>query len=190
MAMAQNAAVRPPAPSWGTSGDPKTDLADGAPKADRLQPYREIATLVIAIAILILAAWTLVRTYNSAASSSVEVFGRQKDITLYALSLLATAMGYYFGRAPAELRASHAEAAAITNQKSLSETQNRLANATTESLETRLETERIKADVRRTLSPLVATAERPGLLGIEGSAKHPEVATLQANIQQLLDRLG
>src|SRR5437868_277513 len=108
---------------------------DKASKSNALQdvfgqPFRELVTFAIAAVILILAAWMLVSTFNTAGSSTLpagkEAYDRQKDIMLYGLSLLGTVMGYYFGRAPAELRAKQAEKVADASQKNLAETQERL----------------------------------------------------------------
>jgi hypothetical protein len=144
--------------------------------------------MLLAFVVLVLTAWMLIQTYGTATSPNIEGFNRQKDILLYPLSLLGTVMGYYFGRVPAELRAKHAETTAHASQKTLTETQDKLTSATTEALDMKRETERMKADVKRTLAPLVG-AHAEAVLG-PGAAMDPQAAALRANLQNLLDRLG
>jgi Na+-transporting methylmalonyl-CoA/oxaloacetate decarboxylase gamma subunit len=160
----------------------RTDTA-----GDVSQGLREATTVTIAGVVVFLAAWMLVSTFQAAGKVTADTaaFTRQKDIMLYGLSLLGTVMGYYFGRAPAELRAKQAEKAANENQANLSNTQEKLTTATTAALESKRETDRLKDDVRATLSPLLEVQRK--VLGGSGGAA--EEAVMQDRIQRLLERL-
>jgi hypothetical protein len=80
---------------------------------------REIVTAAIGLGIFVTTAYMLVRTFNygaqgfgdeatPAARAMQAAYGRQKDMLLYALSLLGTVTGYYLGRVPAERAADRA----------------------------------------------------------------------------------
>ena len=154
---------------------------------------RELATVLITVTIVALAAWMLVVSFATAGKQTspqtVEAFTRQKDILLYCLSLLGTVMGYYFGRAPAELRANHAEELANTSQTQLTNAQDKLTTTTTAALEARRETDRIKADVKATLAPVV-DGQAPGLLSEAAAGAGVPAPVLQDRIRRLLERIG
>jgi hypothetical protein len=87
--------------------------------AKQLSVGREIVTALIGLAILAAAVYMLVCTFNSGAKSFGDevtpaahalaaAYTRQKDLLLYALSLLGTVTGYYLGRVPAERAADRA----------------------------------------------------------------------------------
>jgi hypothetical protein len=80
---------------------------------------REVVTAVIGVGIFVVTSYMLVRTFSFGAQSFgdegspgaralMAAFGRQKDMLLYALSLLGTVTGYYLGRVPAERAADRA----------------------------------------------------------------------------------
>ena len=106
---------------------------------DPLQWMRELMTSVIAVVILLLAAFTLWYTFQAAGNiasdpapqlkqAREDAFSRQKDVMLYALALFGTVTGYYLGRVPAEVNAKRAEQAADSAQKQLAKTQDKLTD--------------------------------------------------------------
>ncbi len=85
-----------------------------------LQTIREAITSLISLAIAGIALYLLLDTYNAGKKiappagtpqqkSFDDAYGRQKDLLLYALALLGTVTGYYFGRVPAELHAQKSD---------------------------------------------------------------------------------
>ena len=80
------------------------------------QMLREGISAFISLAIVAVSLWLLVDTYHAGKvfggddeKVRLDAFARQKDLLLYALGLLGTVTGYYFGRVPAELHAHRAE---------------------------------------------------------------------------------
>lgn len=76
---------------------------------------RESVPAAIALAILVVALWMLVRVHQLP-KGELEVYHREKDILLLALGFLGTVTGYYFGRVPAERHADAARDAAKSAQ--------------------------------------------------------------------------
>jgi hypothetical protein len=108
----------------------------GREAATPLQWFREIVTAGIGLVVLALTAtmlygtWQFARTPQTGADAAAqkEAYDRQKDLMLYALSLLGTVTGYYLGRVPAELHAQQAQRAATSAQQQLQTTQTKLTD--------------------------------------------------------------
>jgi cell division septum initiation protein DivIVA len=88
-------------------------------KTSALNWTKEIIAALLSLAIATLTIWMLASAYVSGSRSffdkdaatmqaNRDAYERQKDLLLYGLSLLGTVIGYYLGRVPAELSASHA----------------------------------------------------------------------------------
>ena len=73
---------------------------------------KEVASVVISLAIAGVSLWMLTDSYISSKAAetdqAIAALGRQKDILLLGLGLLGTVIGYYFGRLPAEREADAA----------------------------------------------------------------------------------
>jgi hypothetical protein len=123
-----------------------------------LQVVREAMTSLISLVILCVSTWMLVQTFRAAAGTQTETFSREKDVLLFALSLLGTVTGYYLGRVPAEQRAQQANQNAQQAQQQLAGAQSHLVQATAqaavsqrESQEALVNQQRLKSQVRTTL---------------------------------------
>jgi hypothetical protein len=101
------------------------------------QTLRECIAAVISLAIVAIALYLLVDTYTTGKAVSAmagspqqkaldDAYVRQKDLLLYALALLGTITGYYFGRVPAELHAQKADRVAEKAQAKEAETKRKV----------------------------------------------------------------
>jgi hypothetical protein len=105
--------------------------------AKSLTSFKEIVTAIMALAIAGFTLYMLLSAFATAgriASADTtkpieDAFAREKDILLYSLSLFGAVIGYYFGRVPAELHASRAEAQTAHAQAKLSQTEEQLRDA-------------------------------------------------------------
>jgi hypothetical protein len=108
-----------------------------SPGTSSLTGFKEIVTAIMALAIAAFTIYMLLSAFATAgrivsadAAKPVEdAFAREKDILLYSLSLFGAVIGYYFGRVPAELHASRAEAQTAQTQAKLSQTEEQLRGA-------------------------------------------------------------
>jgi hypothetical protein len=110
-----------------------------------LATLREVTTTAIALVILALSVFMMLKTFASAGGD----FQKMKDVMLYVLPILGTVMGYYFGWVPAEGRAEASE-------KKAGEAQATAQNATVEALQTRQQTEQKMQQVKLAMERVMA----------------------------------
>jgi hypothetical protein len=122
-------------------------------------------------------------------------FDRQKDLLLLAIALLGTVTGYYFGRVPAELRASQANQSAVVanNAANVASSSAAVANQNSvmireQARQTLRELERVKRDVRETLKPYASA--RPESSGSESQALPAEVGWRISDLFARLESTG
>lgn len=118
------------------------------PKYQWLAGLREITTTVIAAVILGVTVLMMWRTFKAAGNS----FQDMKDVMLYALPILGTVMGYYFGRVPAERRAEASEQRA-------GDAQNTAQAATAQAVQTQNQTDQKLQKVKVAVERAKAKAE-------------------------------
>jgi chromosome segregation ATPase len=136
---------------------------------DPLQVLREGMAVVISMAILGLAAWTIGQTFLAARGDSVDAYNREKDIMLYVVSLFGTVTGYYLGRVPAEVNARRAESAANAAQEQLAQSQERLGSATAEATTARAARARASKRLGKTTNELRNVSEAIGRARAQGT---------------------
>ncbi len=156
-----------------------------------LSILKEGFTALLSFAILGFALYMLVSIFNAAgrvsateaeAKAAQDAFGRQKDILLYALSLLGTVLGYYFGRVPAELHAQQAQTQANKSQLES-------AQARTEATQATVEKKEQADDFKRTLSVVRDALDQPDTsptLSLRAPKKQTGVEQAKAEIEEAL----
>lgn len=172
-------------------------------KTPFLTGLKEIITALLAVTVLVVCAYMLVRTFNLGASridvgdddtvkSMQDAFSRAKDVLLYALSLLGAVIGYYFGRVPAELHAQSAQKQATNAQNQLNQTQDKLA-ATTQSAAQAITDKKVQADeFKKTLSLVRSNLAQPSAAPVQAMRAMMQPsgnAQALAEIDEMLKRL-
>jgi len=134
--MAASGVIIQPTDADATSGSPKAAGGGTAPKRPWQSILHECFAVVLSAVIVAVASYMLIATFAAAGKVNVEgspnalAYEHQKDVMLYALSLLGTVTGYYLGRAPAERRADNAREGEITSQRVALKAQREAAEAT------------------------------------------------------------
>lgn len=159
------------APASAATTTPPIELPP-EPKYEWMAATREITTTVIALTILGISVYMMLSTFSAASD-----FSQMKDVLLYALPILGTVMGYYFGRVPAERRAEasdqRAGAAQITAQNATAQA-TEVQNRTDQKLhEVKVAVERAKAKIEEAEAdtPPQANRGRGGVLSPEGGSQ-------------------
>jgi hypothetical protein len=156
-----------------------------------LNIFKEGITSLLGLAILGFALYMLISVFNAAgrvstgeaeAKAMQDAFGRQKDILLYALSLLGTVLGYYFGRVPAELHAQQA-------QNRANKAQGESEQARTEASQANAEKKVQADDFKRTLSIVRDALDQPDsppTLSLRAPRKETGVEQAKAEVEEAL----
>lgn len=179
----------PPAASGRRGAKSRNRSTSGGGSAQGQSWLKEIVTVVIALAVVGVSGWLLVNHYFSvkpfvvtndlvgkpalyaaAQQAYQQYLSNQQDVLNIALGIVGVILGYFFGRVPAELRASKAEEVAQGNARTA-------ADAVEDSHATRAKLD----DVKKTLSAL--SIGGGALLG--GNQSHAKV-----EVDALLRRIG
>ena len=157
-----------------------------------LSIFKEGITSVLALTILGFTFYMVVSVFNTGGlrvtTSDVEVkavqdaFSRQKDILLYALSLLGTVLGYYFGRVPAELHAQQA-------QNQANKAQGEAAEAKTDASQANADKKKQADDFKRTLSVVRQSLDQPQVpptLSLRAAKQQTGVEQAKAELDEAL----
>lgn len=186
------AAGSPPGPS-----DPRAGLEWTA-------GLREIVTAAIAAVVVLLSGWMLVVTFKDAGAVSSldpaqvearrplleQAFAQRKDVMLYALSLLGTVLGYYFGRVPAERRAEKAEQARGEAQESADQAAGRAAVAQSKMEDAKATAVRAHVVLQSAAPTTPRRRTRTLTEGAgEGEGPAPEVQSAMRELEGLIQRL-
>lgn len=196
----------PPSPPGPGSGPPASPPAPPSPPAKPgwAAGLRELMTALIAAVIVLVSGWMLVVTFQDAGAVSgldppqlearkpllEQAFAQRKDVMLYALSLLGTVLGYYFGRVPAERRAEKAEEARGEAQASANQAVGRAAAVESKMEDAKATAVRARAVLQSAASATPRRRTRTlaeGAGEAEGAA--PEVLSAIHEFEGLIQRL-
>ena len=168
-----------------------------------LQVFREVTTALISFTVLVLSCWMMLDTYRTASvavessqtdpqksaaesKAKLDAYGRQKDILLYAISLLGTVTGYYLGRVPAELRANTAQSqASSANNAALQATARAAEAVATKDLATK-----DAASTLRRVLPLISPPREVAESRDAPPALQSNLVQAQREIEALLNRVN
>ena len=176
-----------PAP---TPAAPSPLVFPPTPQDSRLVVLREVTTTVIAMVILAVSIYMMLKTFAGAGGN----FEQMKDIMLYALPILGTVMGYYFGRVPAERRAEASEKesqqAQVTAQNATAQALQTQQQAEQKTQQVKLAMERVRAQVASSSEgEAPAGEERSELLGATRGGSSGEAARSGTNKAAILAEL-